>query len=211
MSVTPTKRRSIEERVSYGVAHRVRIEILCLLNQGTYSPTQLSEMTNQQLGVVSYHVKELVETGCIELADTKKKRNADQHFYRAIKLPFVSDEEAALLAPEERKEIAGVILQAIIAEGLDALRVGNLSDDPTHVRMFWRWFNLDEQGRDELAVEQQESWERITAIESRSVNRRAQSGEEPITQIAVILGFRRNRAVGAAPGNAYLPNEGNPE
>lgn len=190
------KTRGVEDAVSYGVGHRIRIEILCVLNQGTYSASELAKLIHLPLTTISHHIKELLRSGCIELARIEKVRNTDQHFYRANELPFITDEEAEALPPEVKQEYAAVILQAITAEGLGALWAGKLNNDPS-VRMMWRWYNLDAQGRQELADEQRESWERIVEIEARSTNRRAESDEETSTMIAATLGFERSRPVGA--------------
>lgn len=198
MSVTAKRssKRTVEEAVSYSVGHRIRIEILCILNEGVRSASELAKLVHQPLTTISHHIKELAESGSIELARVEKVRNTDQHFYRAVELPFVSDEEAQALPPEVKQEYAAVILQAITAEGLGALWAGKMSNDPA-VRMMWRWYSLDAQGRQELAEEQRASWERIQEIEARSVNRRVESGEEAVTTIAVTLGFERSRTVDA--------------
>jgi hypothetical protein len=196
----PRQKRSVEEAVSYAVGHRIRIEVLGILNEGPRSPSELAKLTHQPLTTISHHIKELVDSGCIELARVEKVRNADQHFYRAVQLPFISDDEAEALPPEVKQEYAAVILQAIMAEGLGSLWAGKMSSDPS-VRMMWRWFNLDAQGRQELADEQRESWERIVEIEARSTARRAESGEEATSMIATTMGFERARPVGTvAPG-----------
>lgn len=190
------QKRSVEEAVSYSVGHRIRIEILCILNEGTHSASELARLTRQPLTTIGHHIKELVSSRCIELARIEKVRNTDQHFYRAIELPFVSDEEAKALPPAVKQEYAALILQTITAEGMGALWAGKLNKDPS-VRMMWRWFSLDAQGRQELAEEQRESWQRIAAIEARAAGRRVGSGEEPITWIAAMLGFERSRPVRA--------------
>jgi hypothetical protein len=188
------RKRSLEEAVSYAVGHRIRIEILCLLNEATYSASELAELTRWPLTTISHHIKEMLSSGSIEVARIAKVRNTDQHFYRAVELPFVSDEEAATLSPEVKQEYAAVVLQAIVAESLAALRTQKLNTDP-RVWMSWCWYSLDEQGREELADEQRESWDRIVEIEARSTNRRAISGEEATTFIAASLGFERSRPV----------------
>lgn len=189
------RKRSVEEAVSYSVGHRIRIEILCILNEGTHSASELSRLIRQPLTTIGHHIKELVNARSIELARIEKVRNTDQHFYRAIELPLVTDEEAEALPPEVKQEYAALILQTVTAEGLGALWAGKMNNDPT-IRMMWRWFNLDSKGRRELADEQRESWDRIVEIEARSTNRRAESGEEPLTLIASIMGFERSRSVG---------------
>jgi DNA-binding transcriptional ArsR family regulator len=196
MAATHNRERSVEEAVSYSVGHRIRIEILCVLNEGTHSASELARITRHQLTTISHHIKELVNSNSIELARVEKVRNTDQHFYRAIELPFVSDEEAEALPAEVKQEYAALILQTITAEGLGSLWAGKMSNDP-NVRMMWRWFNLDAQGRRELADEQRESWDRIVEIEARATNRRAESGEEAVTLIATTMGFQRSRSVGA--------------
>jgi DNA-binding transcriptional ArsR family regulator len=189
------QKRSIEEAVSYAIGHRIRIEILALLNEGTRSPTELAQLTRQPITTVGHHIKELVNSGCIELARIEKVRNADQHFYRAVELPFVSDDEAESLPVETRQQYAAVILQALMAEGLAALWAGKMTSDP--VWMSWRWFNLDEQGQRDAQEAQHEFWERIKEIDADTANRVASSGEPTISTIVAALGFERFKPVGA--------------
>lgn len=202
VTTKPRRSRSVEEAASYAVGHRIRIELLGLLNEDTYSPSELAKLVGRPITTIGHHVKELLEAGCIELVKIEKVRNADQHFYRAIKLPFITDEEAEALPPEVKQEYAAVILQAIMAEGLGALWAGKMSNDP-NVRMMWRWFNLDEQGRQELADEQRESWERIVEIEARAANRCAESGEETTSMIVTSMGFERSRPVRLAVADSH--------
>jgi hypothetical protein len=101
-----------------------------------------------------------------------------------------------------------VILQAITAEGLASLWAGKMSSDDA-IRMCWRWFNLDAEGRQELADEQRESWERIVGIEARAASRRAKSGEDCASIIVSMLGFERSRPVGeAVPATHRLSPQG---
>src|SRR5260221_2190876 len=191
----PEQKRSVEEAVSYSVGHRIRIEILCILNEGTHSASELSRLIRQPLTTIGHDIKELVNSDRIELARIEKVRITDQHFYRAVELPFVTDEEAEALPPEVKQEYAALILQTITAEGLGSLWAGKMNDDPT-VRMMWRWVNLHAHGRQELTDEQRESWERIVDIEARATNRRTESGEEAITLIVAMMRFERRRPAG---------------
>lgn len=202
-------RQKLEEALSYALGHRIRIEILCLLNEGVHSTAELADRMPWSLPVVSYHVKELLKKRSIEVARVKKIRNVEQHFYRAIELPEVDDEEAAKLSPAVKQEYAAVILQAVLAECLNAFRAAKLTEP--NVRMMWRWFNLDKEGRQEFADEQRESWERLHEIEARSINRQAESGEQGKSIIGVTLGFARSRMVRSAPPSIHrlAPDETN--
>jgi len=210
---TTQARRTAEEAVSYAIGKRIRIEILSILHEGVRSPSELSELLHLPLSTVSHHVTELMNSGCIEYVMTKKVRNAEQHFYRGIVLPHISDDEAEEMPDQEKQQYAAVVLQAMIAESMSALWEGKLvSSADRKVTMLWDWFQLDEQGREELATELSESWDRITEIEANSANRRARSGEEPRTVIVTTLGFERGRAVGTtAPALHRTAPEGNPD
>lgn len=191
-TVKSDRDRSVEDAVSYALAHRIRIEIQCLLNEGVHTAAQLAARTPWSLPTISYHLKQLLRSGAIEVAKVEKIRNVDQHFYRSVELPVVDDEEAEALPHEVKQEYAAVILHAVMAECLGALRAQKLIEPG--VCMMWRWFNLDEQGRDEFAEAQREAWDRIVDIEAQSTNRRAESGEKATTMIAAIFGFERSKA-----------------
>lgn len=207
--VKPDRLQNVEDAVSYALAHRIRIEIRCLLNEGIYTAAELAARTPWSLPTISYHLKELLSSRSIEVAKIEKVRNVDQHFYRAVELPVVDDEEAENLPPEVKQEYAAVILQAVIAECLGALRAQKLNQPL--VRMMWSWFNLGEQGRQELADEQLESWERIVEIEARDANRRAESGEQGRSMIAVTFGFERSNASRSSSPSMHRFSPENPE
>jgi DNA-binding transcriptional ArsR family regulator len=197
-------KRGIEEAISYGVGHIIRIEVLAILNEGSYSQDELARRISQPLSTIGHHVKELLDDGSIELARTKIVRNTVQHFYRAIEVPFHSDEEIAAMTPEERQALAGVILEASMAEALSAFWAGKMIHDP-RVWLSWRWFNVDAQGRDDIADEQARSWTRVQEIEAEATERRTESGEDAVSIIVTSLGYIRSRTAPVPPqlqGNA---------
>ena len=184
--------KSIEEAVSFAIAHRTRIEILAVLNEGACSPSELARLLKQPVTRINNHIKELRKSGSIELARVEKVRNTDQHFYRAVEIPFLSDEATRALDPNVRQEITGIILQAIMAESMSSFWAGKMLTDDD-IWLSWRWFNLDAQGRREVADEQAAFWKRIAEIESESSARRLESGEEPRSIVVVEMGFERSR------------------
>ncbi len=194
--MTATRRRgqrnkTIEEVVTYAVGHRTRVHILIVLNEGTFTPGQIAEIIGEPLNNVSNHIKELVEAGSIELAKTEQVRNATQHYYRAVEMPFYSDEEIAAMPPQQRQVSAGLVVQSMIAEVMAALWAGRL-DDP-RVWLAWNWFNVDEEGRQDILAEQARSWARVQEIEIEATNRRAESGEDATSIIVSQLGYKRAR------------------
>ena len=191
--------KSIEEVVSYAIGHKIRVQVLTVLNEGVYSPNQIAEIIGEPLNKVSHHIKELLEAGSIELAGTQQVRNATQHFYRAVEMPFYSDEQIAAMTPQQRQVTAGLIIQNIQAETMAALWAGKMHSDP-RVWLGWRWFNVDEEGREDIADEQQRHWDRVQEIEAEATNRRATTGEDARSIIVAVLGYERERTAPRPPG-----------
>ncbi len=190
--------KSIEEVVAYALGHRIRVYVLTILNEGTYTPDQIARIIDEPLNKVSHHIKELLDAGSIELARVERVRNVHQHYYRAVEMPFYSDEEVAAMPPHQRQVGAGFVLQGMIAEAMSAFWAGKIRDDP-RTWLAWRWFNVDEQGRNDIADEQQRAWDRMREIEAESINRRASTGEEPVSVIVADMGFERARTAPAPP------------
>ncbi len=153
---------------------------------------------HQPLSTVTHHIEELLKSGSIEIAETRQVRNFSQNVYRAVELPYLSDEEMKALPTEARQEIYGLILQAAMAEALASFSAGKISEDPRTV-LAWRWFNVDEQGRREIADEQARSWERITEIEAEASARRTKSEEKATSIIVTSFGYERSRTPTAPP------------
>jgi Bacterial regulatory protein, arsR family len=194
-------KRGVEKAVGYALKHQRRVELLCLLNEGERNRYELAALIGVEPHKIKHHLKELLDEGSIELAYSKRVGNLIQHYYRAVEIPFYSDEEIEALRPEERQAFAGVILQAVMAESLAALWAGKMAED-RRVWLSWRWFHVDSQGRQGIADEQARHWERVREIEAESTNRCAKSGEPTKSIIVTSLGhIRCRRAPLAAPAD----------
>jgi DNA-binding transcriptional ArsR family regulator len=190
--------KSVEERVGYALSHRIRVEILVLLNEGVYTADDIASLIGELRQTVHHHLKELLNGRSIEIARVEKRRNADHYYYRAVEMPSYDEEGFAALPTEERQDVVGIVVQHATAEIMAALAAGKLSSDPK-VWLTWRWFNLDTQGRQDLLDEQRRSWERVQEIEAESANRRAESGEETTSYVVAEWGFERARTAPVPP------------
>lgn len=196
--------QTVVEMVAHAIGHRIRVQILIVLNEGTYSPSEVADIIDEPLNTVSNHMRTLADHGSIEIVDTKMRRNAAQHFYRATQVPEYSKEDVEAMTLFEAQVTAGLVLQTLFAEVMEALWAGKMSVDP-EVCLVWDRLNLDEQGRREAAAEQEESWRRLVAIEERSLVRAAESGEETAPLVTALLGFERARK---APRPSYYSRSG---
>lgn len=185
------RRKGIEEVVQYGLGHYIRVHALIVLNEGIYTGAQIAEIIGEPLNKVANHLRELLDAGSIEIAETVQKGNIVQHYYRAVELSFYSQEEAEQLTHEERQVTAGLLVQQASAEAVAALYAGKLADPRAVV--FWDWHNVDQQGREDLEGEQKQFLERAQEIESEATNRRAESGEKAQSMLVTLFGYERGR------------------
>jgi hypothetical protein len=188
---TGHRKKSIEEVVQFGLSHYIRIHILIALNEGTYTAAQVAEIMGEPLNNVANHVRHLLDAGSIEVAEEVKRGNITQFYYRAAEIPFYSQEEAEQLTPEERQMIAGLLVQQAMAEAMAALYAGHLADPRAVVS--WDSHNVDQQGREDLEVEEKQFLQRVQEIEAEATNRRAESGEEAQSMLITVLGYERGR------------------
>lgn len=198
------RKRPTDEAVLYATSHKIRIEALSMMNDGKVSPNEIAEFLNEDLSKVSHHIRELFEDGSIESAGTVKRRNAVEHFYRAVVLPKVTSEEYDEMTSAERREIAGLIVQAVMAETLASLRLGKM-EGGREPWLTWQAVPVDELGDEEVTELMEGTFEKADDIKARNANRLAdvtkkaiKEGREPPslnnTQIIVLMSFERSRA-----------------
>lgn len=185
------QRKRIEEVVQYALSHKFRVEILILLNQASYTVAELSELTGISMQNVSNHIKRMLQDGSIEVAHIEERRGTNIYWYRAIEIPEYSQEEAEALTELERQTIAGWVVQSGTAEVVAALWKGNLANPRTILH--WSWYTFDAQGRADMEAENVRHLERVREIECESVNRIAETGEEPTSMIVSLFSFVRAR------------------
>src|SRR6185503_14670641 len=113
---TKQKKDGVEQIVAKAFAHPLRVQILIILNERVASPNLLAQELDQSLNLVAYHVRVLEKYDCIELVDTKQRRGATEHFYRATRRQFLSSDEWARMPEVLRPAVSGAVLQAIFGD-----------------------------------------------------------------------------------------------
>lgn len=71
----------IEPRLTKALSHPMRMEILQKLQTGVASSTELSEQLGARPKVVAYHVKVLVQYGCLELIHSAPRGGAVESYF----------------------------------------------------------------------------------------------------------------------------------
>lgn len=196
--------KGIEAAIQYALGHRTRVHTLIVLNEGTYTAAEISEIIGVPLNTLHNHLRRLLEEGSIEIADEEKRGNMTQFKYRAVETQCYQQDEYEKLPYLYRQNIAGAILQSGTAEVMGGLYAGKLADPRACV--YWDWYNLDEKGRKDAEALNLRYLEGLEQIESESVVRAEKSGEERVSMLLAKYFFARPRKGFDRPGRIKSRN-----
>lgn len=152
------------------LAHPLRARVLNRLNERVASPNELSRELGEPLGNVSYHVKALLELGCIELVDTAQRRGAIEHYYRALTRARLDETAFKKLPASIRGELSGVTMEEAIGDVAKAFKAGTF-DARTDRHASFTKLVLDEQAWNELADQLNTLVERVNELATQSASR----------------------------------------
>jgi len=139
-----------DPRYVKALAHPLRIRILAMLADRSASPVQLSSQLDATLGTVAYHVRTLHSLGLVELVDTRQRRGATEHYYRAREHPRFPDDAWAGLAPVAKQRMLSAMLQQIGQYVTASAAAGGF--DRAEAHMTRRSLQLDDRSFAELAA-----------------------------------------------------------
>jgi len=171
------KKDGVEQIVAKAFAHPLRVQILIILNERVASPNLLSQELDQSLNLVAYHVRVLEKYDCIELVDTKQRRGATEHFYRATRRQFLTDTEWARMPESLRPGMAGAMLKSVFEDLEEASKSGTL-DEVDDLHLSRTPMVVDKQGWAEVSELLSGTLDRVLEIQAESSARIA-DGEEP--------------------------------
>jgi len=186
---TKNKKEGVEQIVAKAFAHPLRVQILIILNEKTASPNMLAQQLDQSLNLVAYHVRVLEKYDCIELVDTKQRRGATEHFYRATRRQFLTDSEWSRLPESLRPGLSGAMLKSAFDDVEEALDRGTF-DEIEDRHLSRTPMVVDKKGWEETAELLAGTLDRLLAIQAESNKRLAQSDESGMLSKVVMLHFK---------------------
>lgn len=190
-AIAKKAKKRIEEVVQYALGHKIRVHVLIVLNEGTYTAGELSEIIGVPLNTLHNHLRRMLADGSIEIAREERKGNMTQYWYRAVELQTFTVEEFEELPPLYRQNIVGAIVQSGTAEVMAALYAGKVADPRATV--YWDWYNLDPQGRAAADARTERYLEDMRELEVESTNRSASKGEDTTSMLLNLTFSERAR------------------
>jgi DNA-binding transcriptional ArsR family regulator len=207
-----------DPRYAKALAHPLRIRILAMLADRSASPVQLASRLDATLGTVAYHVRTLHSLGLVELVDTRQRRGATEHYYRAREHPRFPDDAWAGLAPVAKQRMLSAMLQQIGQYVTGSAAAGGFDRSEAH--MTRSGLRLDERGWQQLAAATRKWLREAERIEETAAKRLDRTGEPPKPSVngtldvgLVVMLFEGRAGAdpssdGVAPGRPAGPGAG---
>jgi DNA-binding transcriptional ArsR family regulator len=161
------------------LSHPLRPRILSLLAaRGEASPNELASELGVPLGTLSYHIRLLRDLGWIELAHTKPRRGAVEHFYRPVVRSLIDDLQWERLPVSVRRRLSSLTVEQILRSAATAATEGGFDRPGAYVVR--TWLELDEQGWHELSDALMRVLEEAGRIQDRSNERRTDRSADAV-------------------------------
>lgn len=188
MLAATKKRKRLETTLAAAVAHPIRTRCLVVLAERVASPAEIARELGLDVSKVGYHVNGLAQANLIEEVGSRPVRGAVEHFYRAVELPCVTDDQEVDLSDDQRRVFMESVLSIYAANAAHAIEAGTLLGRMDHhlTRLAMR---VDEEGWKEMAGAYMELFERVTEIRAASAERMGRNGEVGIPVLSFLSLF----------------------
>jgi DNA-binding transcriptional ArsR family regulator len=177
-----------DRRLIEALGHPVREHILAVLNERIASAREIGEEIGADVSSFYHHVEELEKLECIERVATKRRRGANEHFFRATTSLFFDDGAWRKLPTTLKEDQTVSSLQYLFDEVVVALEEGtfNARENP---HASWMPCLFDTQGWDEATALMNQTLDGLMAIRESAALRLAEAGERGIPATMGILAF----------------------
>jgi DNA-binding transcriptional ArsR family regulator len=158
-----------DPRFVKALAHPLRVQILRVLQDRVASPSEIADELSASLGNVSYHVRFLARADLLELVETRPRRGAIEHYYRARGRVQITDSAWAQVPQVVKDAMVAAALDQLLRYVTSAATLGGFDRGNAHISR--TALTLDEQGFAELGQLLRELLERAIQIETASSQR----------------------------------------
>jgi DNA-binding transcriptional ArsR family regulator len=139
-----------DPKLAKALAHPLRVAILGILEDRTASPSEIAEELDASLGLVSYHVRVLSRFGLAKLVETRPRRGALEHYYRAEARPVITTDAWAKIPRIVKDATVRASLAQLSDQVNRAAESGGFDRANSHLSR--SPMILDERGWNELAT-----------------------------------------------------------
>jgi DNA-binding transcriptional ArsR family regulator len=181
-------KRIIDRRLVEALAHPLRQHVLAVLNERVASTSEIGREIDLDVPAFYHHVEVLEELGFLELVESRKRRGAKERFFSAKEALLIDDGGWRKIPATIRSDLMVSQIQSLLDDIVGALQSGAFAASPgTHIT--WMPAIFDKLGRHECIALMNETLAKMMAIQKRSRERIAVTGEPGIPATVGLLGF----------------------
>lgn len=185
-----------DTKIAKAMSHPVRVQALAILNQRVASPSDIAEEIGLPIANVAYHVRALLQLGCIEEVETRPVRGALEHRYRATRRALVQPDDWASMPGSARHEMVATAVEQGLGEVGRAMEAGVFAEDEADFHVSYTPLRLDEQGSKELKALLDELLDRALEMQAAAAQRVAH-GETGGPEVRTVVNLQQFNAPAA--------------
>ena len=123
-----------DRRLIKALGHPVREHILAVLNERIASASEIGEEIGADVSSFYHHIEELEKLECIERVETKRRRGANEHFFKARSTVFFDEKPGSNCPRSVKADMAASSLQHLFDDVRQGAGEGDLdARDDRHV------------------------------------------------------------------------------
>lgn len=183
----------IDQRLIKALSHPLREHCLAVFNERVASTSDIGREIDLDVPAFYHHVEVLEELGFLERVESRQRRGAREHFFRAKSTLSIDDSNWWKVPASVRSDLLVSHIQLLLNDITGALH-GGVFASRTGLHVTWLPGIFDKLGWQECMALLNETLARMMEIQKRSRERIAVSGEPGIPATVALMGFGTPRA-----------------
>lgn len=178
----------IDRKLIKALGHPVREHILAVLNERVASASEIGEELGADVSSFYHHIEELEKLECVERVDSRRRRGATEHFFRATRTLLFDDRAWRDLPISVKSDVTVGTLQLLFDDVVRALNAGtfNARDDRFAT---WSPETFDAKGWEEVTALMGQTLGRLKVIKAGSISRLAEGEGDAVQATIGLLAF----------------------
>jgi predicted transcriptional regulator len=178
------KRRAARAGLAQGqimakaMSHPTRVRILMAMNapRQRISPKAFADQTGMPLQHCAYHFRELEDSGCVALVETRQRRGATEHIYEPLQTALAWTHDWKVLGPIVKQSVLASVMRGAV-EALGSAIVSGTFENRDDSHMSWDTIEVDELGWAKMATIFDRALSELIKLEKECL-RRIEAGAE---------------------------------
>lgn len=180
----------LDRRFAEALRHPTRSKALLIFSERGASAKEVADEIGIPPNLAGHHVNRLLDLGCIEEVETKKRRGATERFFRSTVRHFFDNAAWASVPKDDRFGILTGVVEMISEDLGEGMQSEGFTADDTHLSR--TPMKLDRAGWNEVTALLEQTLERLLTIREVAAVRLAETDQEAIVATVSILGYDKS-------------------